>query len=209
MLKRIKKTYNKFRFSSKNYWENRYSSGGNSGAGSYDAKAEYKAGILNNIVKEYSVSNIIEFGCGDGNNLKYYNVDLYTGFDVSETAIKICMEKYKNDSSKSFIWYNPLLFKSGGLQADMTISFEVIFHLIEDDVFFKYMNDLFNSSYKYVLICSSNDNNKDSEVHVKHRKFTDFIPSSFTLVNFVKTPQEGDLKGFFSDFYLYKRNNIT
>lgn len=206
MLNRIKKIYNKIGFSSKIYWENRYKAGGNSGEGSYDNKAKYKANILNKIVEEYNISNIIEFGCGDGNNLSYYNVDYYTGFDVSETAIKMCISKYSQDSSKSFIWYNPMLFKSGGLKSDLTISFEVIFHLIEDDIFLNYMNDLFNTSSKYVLICSSNDDNKaDNAIHVKHRKFTDFIPSDFSLINVIKTPQEGELEGFFSDFYFFER----
>ena len=206
MLGYIRKLYKKIGFTSKEYWEDRYKSGSNSGAGSYNEKAEYKAKILNDIIDNYNISNIIEFGCGDGNNLGYYNIEKYTGFDISATAIKICMSKYKKDSSKSFIWYDPLLFKSGGLKSELTISFEVIFHLIEDDVFFKYMNDLFRTSSKYVLICSSNDEDKkDPGIHVKHRKFTNFIPSDFSLINVAETPQEGELKGFFSDFYLFER----
>jgi hypothetical protein len=206
MLNKIKKKYNEVTFSSKKYWENRYSSGGNSGAGSYDVKAEYKARVLNRILKDHDIKNIIEFGCGDGNNLQYYNVEYYTGFDLSETAIKICLKMFSHDFKKSFIWYDPLLFKSGGLLTEMTISFEVIFHLIEDDVFEKYLKDLFNTSSKYVLICSSNDSTiNDEAIHVKHRKFTDSIPSYFSLFEIVKTPQEGDLNGFFSDFYLFKR----
>jgi len=194
-------------FDSKDYWENRYMAGGDSGAGSYDAKAEYKANIFNSIVKEYNISDVIEFGCGDGNNLSYYNIDYYTGFDVSETAIKICIDKYKEDSKKSFILYSPSKFKSGGLKSSMTISFEVIFHLVEDEVFIAYMKDLFNTSSKYVLICSSNDNNlKDMATHVKHRKFIDYISDDFILKTKIKTPQEGNLKGFFSDFYLFERS---
>lgn len=207
MLNRTKKMFKKIGFNSKNYWEDRYSKGGNSGAGSYDAKALYKAKVLNKIIENNNIENLIEFGCGDGNNLQYYNIPYYTGFDVSETAIKMCIEKYENDLFKSFIYYKPVLFKSGGLKADITISFEVIFHLIEDDVFNNYINNLFNSSSKYVLICSSNDSNrKDGASHVKHRKFTDSVPLGFSLIETIQTPEE-DLKGFFSDFYLYQRNN--
>lgn len=206
MLVYIKKFYKKIRFNSKEFWEDRYKSGGNSGEGSYNEKAKYKAKILNNIIENYNISNMIEFGCGDGNNLGYYNIENYTGFDISETAIKLCISKYKDDDSKSFIWYDSNLFKSGGLKSDLTISFEVIFHLIEDDIFFKYMYDLFRTSSKYVLICSSNDDNKiDPGMHVKHRKFTNFVPSTFSLIDVIKTPQEGELKGFFSDFYLFER----
>lgn len=38
------------KFNSKNYWENRYKSGGNSGAGSYSNLAEFKAEIINEFV---------------------------------------------------------------------------------------------------------------------------------------------------------------
>ncbi|MCK4842954.1 MAG: glycosyltransferase [Methylococcales bacterium] len=204
--RKVKKIYNSVNFDSKSYWEERYRNGGNSGAGSYNAKAEYKANILNKIIEKYKINKLIEFGCGDGNNLRYYNIEYYTGIDVSKTAIDICISKYKNDKKKSFLYYEPSLFKSGGLKVTLTISFEVIFHLIEDDVFELYLYNLFDTSSKYVLVCSSNDNNMDDSAnHVKHRKFTDSIPKEFKLVDEIITPQEGELKGFFSNFYLFKR----
>lgn len=207
MFNRLKKLYKTIRFNSKDYWENRYKKGGDSGAGSYGERAKYKASVVNKIVEDYNISSVIEFGCGDGNNLGFYNIEYYTGFDVSETAIEICLSKYENDLSKSFIWYNPRLFKPGGFKSDLTLSLEVIFHLIEDEVFLKYMKNLFDTSSKYVCICSSNEEQgNDTSVHVKHRKFTDFIPSEFTLLKHIKTPREGELKDFFSDFYLYKRS---
>lgn len=209
MFKKMRKKYNETNFNSKTYWKERYYSGGNSGAGSYDCKAKYKAKILNRIIEDNKISNVIEFGCGDGNNLQYYNIENYTGFDLSEVAIEMCIKKYSHDLQKSFICCDPVLFKSGGLKAEMTISFEVIFHLIENDVFNKYMTDLFNTSSEYVLICSSNDSRKfDEALHVKHRKFTDSVPSNFSLIEVVKTPQEKGLNGFFSDFYLFKKSDI-
>lgn len=206
MVRRLLKFIDKINFKSSNYWENRYKSGGNSGAGSYNKKAKYKAETLNKIIDKYSITNLIEFGCGDGNNLYYYNIAYYTGLDVSKTAIQICVDKYKNDPRKSFLYYQPNLFKSGGLKSELTISFEVIFHLVEDEAYNKYMHDLFNTSSKYVLVCSSdNDNLKDTSTHVKHRNFTQNVPISFKLIETIQTPQEGELKGFFSDFFLFER----
>jgi hypothetical protein len=206
MLRSLLQIVNKIRFSSDKYWEIRYKNGGNSGSGSYDKKAEYKAKILNLIIDKYSIVNLIEFGCGDGNNLGYYDIDLYTGLDVSQAAIKLCINKYKDDKKKSFLYYDPKLFKSGGLKAELTISFEVIFHLIENSVYEKYMFDLFNTSSRYVLIFSSDsDNIKDEAIHVKHRKFTKDIPGSFKLIEKIQTPQDGYLNGFFSNFYLFER----
>lgn len=79
---------------SADYWEKRYSSGGNSGVGSYDKFADFKARVLNRFVEEEKISSITELGCGDGNQLNYANYNVYLGVDVSETAIKKCSERF-------------------------------------------------------------------------------------------------------------------
>lgn len=199
----IKEQLLKINFNSKKYWEKRYKKWGNSWKWSYDICAEFKWDTLNGIIKEYNISSLIEFWCWDGNNLNLYNIEKYIGLDVSETAIKICIERYKSDNSKTFIYYQPNLFKSWWLQSDLTISFEVLFHLIEDEVYTKYLEDLFNTSSKYVLILSSNNNNnKNTARHYKNRLFIKNIPPTFELVKKVVTPEDIPLV---SDFYLFKR----
>ena len=47
-------------FSSKEYWETRYKSGGNSGVGSYTKFAEFKASFVNLLIKKYNIESIIE-----------------------------------------------------------------------------------------------------------------------------------------------------
>lgn len=190
-------------FNSSEYWERRYNSGDNSGQGSYGEKAEYKAKILNEIVDEYHLDILIEFGCGDGNNLGLYNISKYIGLDVSKKAIEICIDKYKDDSSKTFLYYKPSLFKaSKAFTADLTISFEVLFHLVEEDVYKKYMNDLFISSNKYVLIFSTNFIKESEASHMKYRDFFQNVPSNFRLLKSIKTPDYLDL---LSDFFLFER----
>jgi hypothetical protein len=51
------------------YWERNYAGGGTSGAGSYDALALGKAVFLNEFVRAHEIGSVIEFGCGDGNQL--------------------------------------------------------------------------------------------------------------------------------------------
>lgn len=51
----------------KNIWENRYISGGNSSVGSYGVLCDYKASFINNIIKNNNCTNILELDCGDGN----------------------------------------------------------------------------------------------------------------------------------------------
>ena len=52
------------------YWEERYARGGNSGAGSYNRLAEFKAEYLNRFVSEHEIKTVIEFGSGDGGPLR-------------------------------------------------------------------------------------------------------------------------------------------
>jgi cyclopropane fatty-acyl-phospholipid synthase-like methyltransferase len=79
---------------SKRYWDNRYSQGDNSGAGSYGRLAEFKAEILNKFVAENNIRSVIEFGCGDGNQLMLANYPYYIGVDVSPKAIEICRKLF-------------------------------------------------------------------------------------------------------------------
>ena len=207
-LYKIKESIKKINFKSGKYWEKRYSSWWDSWKWSYNEHAKYKSKILNNIIKDNNISTVIEFWCWDWNNLKYYNIKKYIGFDVSKTAIIKCKENYKNDENKSFIYYIPNLFKSGWLQSQLVISFEVIFHLIEDEIYYKYMADLFNSSSSYVLIFSTNKKNINmTSAHYKDRVFTKDIPNNFKLIKEFKTPQTKELKSLWSNFFLYKKDN--
>ena len=49
------------------YWQRRYQDGQGSGAGSYGQLAQFKAEYLNRFVAEHAIADVIEFGCGDGN----------------------------------------------------------------------------------------------------------------------------------------------
>ncbi|MGD9858413.1 MAG: hypothetical protein AB7U20_26025 [Planctomycetaceae bacterium] len=58
---------------SSDYWVRRYRKGRNSGGGSYGRLAEFKAQVLNDLVREHRIQTVIEFGCGDGNQLALAN----------------------------------------------------------------------------------------------------------------------------------------
>lgn len=141
----IKKRY--FPGSAK-YWEKRYVDGRNSGYGSYGYFAEFKAEIINSFVKDNNIQTVIEFGCGDGNQLRLSEYPNYTGFDVSATAIKLCRSLFKNDGTKRFF----MMDEYHHHMAELVLSLDVIYHLIEDRVFEDYMQRLFEASSKYVII---------------------------------------------------------
>lgn len=194
---------------SEKYWKERYATGGNSGVGSYGKFASFKAEVINKFVSEHEIRSVIEFGCGDGNQLKLANYPTYLGFDISKTAVDLCRETFKRDSSKSF----KLIDEYDNERAELTLSLDVLFHLIEDEVFETYMMRLFNSSDKYVIIYSSNtDENEEREApHVKHRHFTRWIKEhlqEWSLIEHIpnKYPYKGNyLEGSFADFYIYQK----
>jgi len=195
---------------SSEYWEVRYRNGGTSGAGSYNNLATFKAEVINAFIKENEINSAIEFGCGDGNQLGLISYPNYVGIDISKTVINQCRIKFKNDRSKSFLVYNSSEL-SKLEKADLTLSLDVIYHLIEDEVFQKYMTDLFNFSQKYVIIYSSNVD-KETVFHERDRKFTSWVEENikdFTLIKFVpnKFPEDANSPNATSkaDFYIYKR----
>lgn len=195
---------------SKNYWEDRYQSKNNSGAGSYGRLAAFKAEILNNFVINNQVTKVIELGCGDGNQLSLSNYPNYIGFDVSETAIKICEEKFKHDASKKFYLMDDKIKKD--IKAPLVLSLDVLYHLIEDVVFEDYMYTLFSRSSKYVIIYSSNYDDHFAP-HVKCRKFTEWIAhnifNSWELIEIIKNKYPFDKNNpdhtSMADFYIFKK----
>jgi len=196
---------------SKIYWEERYLDARDSGPGSYGRLADFKAEILNSFVEDNNIKSVIEYGCGDGNQLSLANYPNYTGYDVSKKAIAICKEKFSNDITKEF----KLILSENNTykKAELTLSLDVIFHLIEDDVFNVYMKRLFNTSTKYVIIYSSNYNLSMAS-HVRCREFTKWIASNVSKTWSLQQKidnrypmDEGDPENTsFADFYIYKKN---
>jgi hypothetical protein len=193
------------------YWESRYLTGGDSGVGSYGKFAEFKAEILNSFVAQNKIETVIEFGCGDGNQLSFAQYPKYLGIDVSPTAIRICKNKFGSDRTKRFLLDNMY----AGETADLALSLDVIYHLVEDSTYEEHMRHLFGAAARFVAIYSSNSDNNDGyeNSHVKHRKFTNWIGENtvdWVLDRIIHNeyPYNGDYtKGSFSDFYFYRRTN--
>jgi hypothetical protein len=190
------------------YWEQRYAGGGNSGVGSYSKFAEFKADTLNSFVVANSIDSVIEFGCGDGNQLMLANYPRYIGIDVSSTAVNVCREKFMGDDRKSF---KPLELYEGET-ADLALSLDVIFHLVDDKDSEEHMRTIFNAATRFVIIYSSDtDDNDHKDGHVKHRRFTKWVQTNtagWSLDRHVpnKYPYMGDYRqGSFADFYIYKK----
>ena len=96
---------------SEKYWEERYLHGGNSGAGAYGKLSKFKAKIINNFIIEMNIREVIEYGCGDGNQLKLSNYKHYIGFDVSQKAISLCQKNLKMTLQKNLNYQINIIMK--------------------------------------------------------------------------------------------------
>ena len=98
--------------------------------------------------------------------------------------------------------------------AEITLSLDVIYHLIEDEIYTSYMELLFDSSTRFVIIYSSNTEiqAKYQASHVLHRNFSKWIDQNrpeWKLKKIIpnKYPCIGnDLEGSVSSFYIYEIN---
>lgn len=193
---------------SANYWEQRYAVGGNSGAGSYNRLAEFKAAFINDFVERNGIRSVIEFGSGDGAQLELARYPEYTGVDVSKVAIAATRARFAGDASKRFYEAAEL---PRGAEAELALSLDVIYHLVEDEVFDTYMRKLFDAATRFVIVYSSNAEAGTPAPHVRHRRFSDWIEGNrpnFKLKVHVPNPYPFDESDpdntSFADFYIFE-----
>lgn len=201
------------KFDSRNYWEARYAQGGTSGAGSYGQLADFKAKVINDFLSNRNVKSVIEFGCGDGNQLSLAEYPVYIGLDVAKSAIERCKTRFADDDTMSFFLYDPICFvdKRGVFRAELALSLDVIYHLVEDQIFELYMQHLFASATKFVVIYSSDvEQPTDNAQHVRHRRFSSWVEENIPGWKLIgklpnEYPLEHDSGGSPSDFFFYER----
>jgi hypothetical protein len=194
---------------SADYWERRYRSGLTSGLGSYGALAEFKAEVINGFVRTNDVQAVVEFGCGDGHQLVLSNYPRYLGLDVSKAAIDLCRQRFGEDRTKSFLWYDPerSINLANFLRADLTLSLDVIYHLTEDSLYQKYLDDLFCTSARFVVVYSSDQESSGTAPHVKHRNFTVDVKQRYPEFRLIERVENRYPEQSFASFFAYERRN--
>jgi SAM-dependent methyltransferase len=194
--------------SSGHYWDRRYRLGMNSGPGSYGELAQFKAEVLNAFVRENDVQTIAELGCGDGNQLKLAAYPRYLGLDVSRRAVQLCAERFASDPSKSFLWYDPActVNLAAFVSVDLTLSLDVIYHLLEDRVYRRYLQDVFSLSRRFVIVYSSDraDNGR-SAAHVRHWNFTADVQRSFPQFDLIRKIPNRHPELSHAEFFIFRR----
>jgi hypothetical protein len=190
------------------YWESRYSSGGNSGSGSYGRLAEFKAEIINDYVAKNGITSVMEFGSGDGAQLALARYPEYTGVDVSQTIVDAARAAFAGNDTIKFLHTSEF---EGSCTADLTLSLDVVYHLVHDEIFQEYMARLFAAARRSVIVYSSNYE-RQWAAHVRHRRFTDWVEKhrpDFKLVatipNRFPFDQNDPDNTSFADFYIFER----
>jgi len=197
---------------SERYWEARYARGGNSGSGSSGHRADFKARFLNQLVVEHEIESVLELGCGDGEQLALAQYPRYVGLDVSPTAIQRCKERFADDPTRSFFLYDgeKCTNDRGPLSADLALSLDVIYHIIDDDNYERYLGNLFQAATRFVVIYSS-DCDRRVSAHVRDREFSPDVARRFPgwkLVRHQPNPyptQQYGREGSDADFFVYRR----
>jgi cyclopropane fatty-acyl-phospholipid synthase-like methyltransferase len=192
---------------SASFWERNYARGGTSGSGSYGALAQAKAGFLNEFVHEHDLQSVIEFGCGDGHQLSLADYPRYVGLDVSRSAVILCKRRFADDPTKSFFLYDGDCFvdRASLFTADLAISLDVIYHLVEDQVFETYMAQLLAAGRRYVVVYSTNSVVGKTAPHVRHRLFSSWVEDNFPQWQLAQVRHGPDTGPGRADFFVYER----
>jgi hypothetical protein len=195
------------------YWEDRYRSGRSGGPAGRGIVQEFKASVLNEFVRAHDVRSVIELGCGDGVQLALADYPRYLGLDVSVSALRLCIERFATDPTKSFLLYDPAVFadRAGFLSADLSLAVDVVYHLVEDRTYDLTMRHLFSAGRRFVIVSSSNVELEGQSPHVRHRRFTRWVEENapeWELVDTVMNPYHRGADAVTSipkDFYMFGR----
>ena len=174
-------------FDMKSYWNRRYKSGAHSGAGSYGKLALYKKTFLNAYIRKHkaTIQTVADYGCGDGNVtslLSFDNGIQYYGIDVSPHIVEKCRRKFKAHANMSFVVsdvYGMVNGTSQNISADLVLSMDVLFHLVEYSTWLNYIDVMFQMAKTHVIIFARNHNEKTHCDHVRFRAFTALITKRF------------------------------
>jgi len=192
----------------KKWWDDRYKNGRSSGRGSQGILAQYKADVINDFINKHHIHSVVEFGCGDGVNLKLMKYKNYLGLDVSKTSIKICSSMFQEDSSKSFMLYDPNYFVNKTMkQFDLVVSLDVLYHVLDENEYLKLLNDIFSFSSKYVILYTSLNDKAVKSFDTYHRNVLKYL-EKYTKDYDIQIIKQKYTKLSFADFIFLTRKKM-
>lgn len=176
------------------YWEARYATGGDSGAGSRGEPAQMKAEYVNDLIRREDIRSVVDWGCGDGQQLARLDVGHYLGVDISPSAVARSMRRHPDRAF--LVW--PGDQPEVTIEADLALSLDVIFHLVDDTDFASYWTRLFGSARRFVCVFATDVDDSTGARHVRHRRHSHLAPEGWELVDRADDPAV-------AGFYLWGR----
>jgi hypothetical protein len=159
------------------YWESRYVAGDGSGKGSRGRQANHKAAFVNSLIEKYQVQTVVDWGCGDGIVAARIKAPRYIGLEVSAKGLELC-KALADGPSREWHLYDGM--NAPSVSGDLSLSLDVIFHLITDELYRRHLELVFGSA-PIVCITSSNRDERGNE-HVLHREFLHDVPRGWSVV---------------------------
>lgn len=144
------------------YWDTRYKRGDSSGFGSVGKLREFKWDIINKYAG--NVNEVIDVGCGDLSFWEGRNCSKYSGIDISPTIIDRNKKIRKN---WKFIC-SPADVKID-ISSNIVLCLDVLFHIMDDDIYLKILNNLMSYSNNLVFIYTWKINPFLNINHLKNR----------------------------------------
>lgn len=185
---------------SSEYWDRRYRSGGDSGAGSRDQAAQVKADYVNALIRWRGVASVADWGCGDCEVLSRLNLDgvEYVGVDISAEAIALCLRRRPD---VTLIRLDTRTNAAVRISADLVLSLDVVFHFPDETDLTAYLAHVFASAKRLVLLHATDFHSTGTSPHVQHRRITPMIEHEHPQWTLTARPELADRPGF----YLYER----
>lgn len=180
------------RFDPAAYWDRRYREGRDSGEGSRGVVGRTKATRVNREVVERDIVSLADWGCGDGQVLRYLTPHVnYIGIDVSPTIISRLGVEFPD---REFI----LADEADDIEAELSLSMDVLFHFPEDDAYLAYLNQVFSSATRLVLIYATNYDGGLTARHVRRRHFTADVEREHPGWRLVDRAADPTVAGFYA-----------
>ena len=128
------------------YWDLRYLDNKTSGNGSIGDYRKFKWSIIDKYVP--FLRSVVDVGCGDLSFWGERDCEDYTGIDISKTIIE------KNRILRpdwEFLWSNAEK-KIEGLSKNTVFCFDMLFHVMNNDSYYRILENLCYYSREYIFI---------------------------------------------------------
>jgi 2-polyprenyl-3-methyl-5-hydroxy-6-metoxy-1,4-benzoquinol methylase len=182
-------------FNNELFWNYRYSTNPELGSdvGSRGEVAEYKYKLLKMIGIE-AQKDVLDVGCGDLEILGKFNIQNYTGVDVSTEALHRAKQKYPDSSFYSYV------SQQDSIQApDMVICLDVALHQPSFDDYHKLINFIAGKAIKNLVVSGYDAPSDKSHMCFFYESLKESLMAQGKFKHVFKIAEYRNLSVYFAD----------